>query len=276
MTHSLHTLSCRLSAILLVVCMAMTSRAQSDTIVGRHEVTNAQMVAIGATEILDTYLSPEKYSGTELRYLSHTTRVEADSRYTQQIIHQASLCNATDRSGDGSEVAGLYTFSYARHYNWQLMGGRLHVKAGGMADLNLGAIYNTRNQNNPAQMRLSMMVAPSAVAICPFRVKRLRCSARYELSVPLVGVMFSPNYGQSYYEIFSRGNYDHNVVPVTVFSAPSMRHLLTLDLKWKKTTYRLGYLGDFQQAEVNQLKQHVYTHAFMIGIVRHFKTIHIR
>ncbi len=276
MTHSLHTLSCRLSAILLVVCMAMSSRAQSDTIVGRHEVTNAQMVAIGATEILDTYLSPEKYSGIELRYLSHTTRVEAGNRYTQQIIHQASLCNATDRSGDGSEVAGLYTFSYARHYNWQLMGGRLHVKAGGLADLNLGAIYNTRNQNNPAQMRLSMMVAPSAVAICPFRIKRLRCSARYELSVPLVGVMFSPYYGQSYYEIFSRGNYDHNVVPVTVFSAPSMRHLLTLDLKWKKTTYRLGYLGDFQQAEVNHLKQHVYTHAFMIGIVRHFKTIHIR
>lgn len=266
----------RLSTVVLMVSVALSMAAQADTIPDRYEVTNVQMVAIGATEILDTYLSPEKYSGTEMRYISHTTRETPGSRYSQQIIHQANFADVTDRSGDGNEMSGLYTFSYALHYNWQLMGGKLQLKAGGMADLNMGVLYNTRNQNNPAQMRLSMMLAPSGVATYGFHVKRFKCSARYEISVPLAGVMFSPNYGQSYYEIFSRGNYDHNVVPVTIASAPSLRQMLSLDVTWKKTTLRVGYLGDFQQTDVNQIKQHVYTHAFMIGVVRHFKTLHIR
>ena len=39
---------------------------------------NALMLGVGYTDILDTYLSPEKYRGTDLRFLSHTRR-EKDS-----------------------------------------------------------------------------------------------------------------------------------------------------------------------------------------------------
>ena len=228
------------------------------------------MIGVGSVNILDTYLSPEKYSGTELRYISHTLRERNDSRWSRMIIHQGDMSYSKNRAGNGTYIAGDYTFSYGVHYNWNFFDGSLNIKAGAQADVSVGFLYNTRNSNNPAQARMSVNISPSAAATYRFRLWQRNYSLRYELSVPLIGMMFSPNYGQSYYEIFSRGNYDHNIVPTTIGSTPSLRQMLTFDFSLGRTTLRLGYLGDFRQAKVNNLKYHSYSNMLVIGIVRQF------
>ena len=233
------------------------------------------MLGIGYTNILDTYLSPEKYRGTDVRFISHTRRENDFARFVHQLLHEGNIAFADNRSGNANEMAGMYAFAYGVHYNWDLLDGRLNLMAGGQADIGVGFIYNTRNGNNPAQARLAVNIAPSAAATYRFRLGNVPLRARYEASVPLLGVMFSPNYGQSYYEIFSRGDYDHNVVPTTVASTPSLRQMLTVDFTLGKTTLRVGYLGDYRQAKVNNLKYHTYSNMFLIGFVRTFKLTNI-
>ena len=229
---------------------------------------DVKAVAIGQVNVLDTYLSPAEYTGTEIRYISHSTRrIPGGGPVSRQWVHQGSIADLEDRAGKGSEISGLYDLSFGLHYNWIPFANCL-LQVGGQFETGLGVTYNTRNTNNPAQMRLFANIAPSAIATHYFQAFPHRCNVRYEVAVPLVGLMFSPNYGQSYYEIFSLGNYDHNCVLTTVGNAPSLRHTLSFDVTFKSFILRVGYLGDYQQAKVNHLKQHFFTHALMIGFVK--------
>ena len=259
----------------LAACICTTMMAQADS-PPTKEVTHSEMVAIGSADLLDTYLSPEKYKGSEMRYISHTIRDIPGDRWQQQIIHQGSIAMADDRAEDGNLMGGLYTLDYALQRPLHPGDGRWELRVGGMANFNLGVLYNSRNQNNPAQLKLSMQLGPAAAITRAFRLFGKEWRARYEVELPLLGLMFSPNYGQSYYEIFTRGDYDHNAVVTTPFNAPSMRHAFTIDFPLWKVTWRVGYLGDYQQAEVNHLKQHAYTHALLLGWVKEFKVTRTR
>lgn len=242
----------------------------ADSVAARPQ-THAYMVGVGVANVLDTYISPEKYHGLSLRYISASTRwSRRHAHLTYHVTHQGEFDYTHNRADNNNEIGGLYNFQYAVHYNWRLAVGRIMLHAGGGLDVGLGFLYNTRNSNNPAQARLELNLSPSAGARYKFSLARHTCCLNYDVMLPLFGVMFSPNYGQSYYEIFSKGDYDHNVVPTTFVSKPSMRHMLSVDFPIGHTWMRVGYMGDYQQAHVNGLKMHNYAHMLVIGIVTHF------
>ena len=164
-------------------------------------------------------------------------------------------------------MGATYNLRYGWHYN--IDPKPLNIRVGLLADFVLGGLYNTRNSNNPAQMKLSLNIDPAVLATWRFRIKGKPFALRYEAAMPWIGVAFSPNYGQSYYEIFTRGNYDHNVVFVSPFSGVQLHQMLTVDFRLWRTTFTVGYLADYladiRQMRANSLKYHQYTHAFTIG-----------
>lgn len=246
---------------------------------------NAQshMIGVGPSRILDTYISQEKFSGVGITYLYIRAGKKPNKRWQNNIEHEVDLSKTRDRSHTTSMLEGNYNLYWGRVAS--LIGGAsqssltsrtsissqngFHLQAGMAANVNLGFLYDMSNSNNPAQARFALNLMPVGIATYGFNIKEQHFSLRYELNLPLVGLMFSPNYGQSYYEIFSRGNYDHNIVPTTFVSAPNFRQLFSLD--WQvseKWAVRVGYLGNYQQTAVNNLKSHIYTHRFVIGITK--------
>ena len=64
-----------------------------------------------------------------------------------------------------------------------------------------------------------------------------------------------------------------NICFTSLHNQPSMRQFLSLDFPIRKSYLRLEYVCDIQQAKVNHLKSHAWSHAFMIGFVRHFHSV---
>ena len=75
-------------------------------------------VSVAYTDILDTYLSQEKFTGTEISFLSQRTRMSDSSRVSRELIHHASVAMAGTRGNDHSLLSALYNLRFGWHYNW--------------------------------------------------------------------------------------------------------------------------------------------------------------
>lgn len=253
---------------LLLLVPSLSALAQEE---GR-EGTTFLMMGIGSSNQLDTYLSPMEYKGTQVSFLTGRERMTGEEGRTSfQSMLQGAFTSTKNPARTGTEWGGRLAYDAGWHHNWRLFRG-FSLKAGAQVGADLGFLYNNRNSNNPAQGRLSLDVAASAGASYAFHIGKLPLLARYQADLPVMGVMFSPQFGQSYYEL-SQGNRDHNVCFMQPGNALSLRQLLTVDLVFRRTTLRMGYLFDARQSHVNNIKVHDYSHSFMLGYVRYFRVL---
>lgn len=260
----------KLKLFTLFICLSscLYTTAQEGNANDRH-VVRTTMVGAGFANVFDTYLSPLEYKGAEVRFLLENMRMTRlmQGNVSAQHLFQVSFDYTKNPSKSVNSYSGLVNWSYALHYHKPCT-ERLKILFGPLIEVNGGVIYNQRNSNNPAQAKAYACLGGSAIAIYKFNIRQTPLTLRYQANLPLMGIMFSPEYGESYYEIFSLGNGGKNVLFTSLHNMPSLRQMLSLDIPVKNSTIRIGYLCDIQQSKVNHLKSHIYSHDFMIGIVR--------
>lgn len=232
-------------------------------------VTRATMYGVGFTNVFDTYLSPQEYTGIDFRVSRESMRMTKwmDGRLSLQSFFQADLGYTHNKVDNNNTFSALANWNYGLHYNFPIT-DNFKLLAGGLADLNGGFVYNLRNTNNPASARAYINLDASGMAIWNLRIKNYPLTLRYQVNLPLMGVMFSPHYGQSYYEIFSLGNGSGVVKFTSLHNQPSLRQMLTADFPVGRAKMRFAYVWDAQQSKVNDIKTHTYSHVFMVGFVK--------
>ena len=257
-----------LSIIILLLCL-LQANAQKDSIIAR-----STLYGIGSTNLLDTYLSPMEYTGAELRFLRENRRQSKwmDGKTYRQSIFQANVSMMENKTGTGSEFSFLANWNLAYHYRF-LRNNQWELLVGPNLDLNGGMIYNFRNSNNPVNVKAYTNLGASGMAIYRFHIKEYPFTLRYQLNIPLFGIMFSPEYGQPYYEMSLSKDFGNNICFTSLHNQPSFRQFLTLDIPIKQTNLRIGYVCDIQQAKVNHLKSHAWSHTFMLGFVKYFQSV---
>ena len=280
MKIQIKTLS-RCVSLALSVAFAAEAVGQTDSALVSAErpmvTQHSFVVGVGTSNILDTYLSPLEYKGTQFSLQRETFRMTnmAKGRIAAQSLFRLVGGLTDNRAETGNQLSTMLSYNIGWLYQFPVT-ERLKLYAGGLLDANLGAVYNTRGSNNPAQAKAFASITASGMATYRFRLAGIEFDARYQMFVPMVGVAFAPEYGQSYYEIFSLGNSEGTVHVTTPFTMPTMRHLLTLDFPVSSAVLRVGYMGNFDQTHISGLKWHSYSHSFVVGFVKTFQLMRSR
>lgn len=226
----------------------------------------------GYTNTIDTYLSPLRYGGPHMALLSECfSQTKCPSgRWFSQSLFALHGDYTTLNSGSGLTVGGMADYSYTYYYTFSL--GRNKKRAslyvGPQAQLRLGGIYNLRNSNNPAQLKLGVNLAASAMAKYAFTLWNTPMNIRLQADLPLLGTAFGPDYGQSYYEIFYLGQSKGCIHTTSLHNNLSLRTNLSYDLQLRPCTLRLTLANDLYQWTLGRQHYRMFTHSVMLGCVK--------
>ncbi len=262
--------------IIGLIGFSVTASAQTEPADGiPWSVNEGTLIGIGGYNLKDTYLSPSAdgvhYSGWGLRAINERMKMTrlADDNVSRQHLFSVDIAFADNPAGTASEFAVFGEYSLGYHYHFRLL-PNLKLLAGSAIHGMGGFIYNARNSNNPASAHLDIDLNASGMAIYNLKIKNYPLTFRYQLDIPFAGILFSPQMGQSYYEMFDQGNTSDIVRFNSFHNKFAMRNYLTVDFPVHNWTVRMGYLNSYYHTDVNNIQTRILSNTFMLGLVKEF------
>lgn len=242
-----------------------TATAQEETKPLRP-VTAAYTIEAGGSSIANTYLTPLKYAGwgTALQY----ERMQAMKQNPDRLVMRLTAGVRFDRVENEVKNAEMWhlkgNFSWGAAYRWRLP-HNITVGAGGSTALNIGALYAPRNGNNPVAIEAALTLNATGYAAWHVKLGRIPVTLRYQPTLPLTGVFFSPEYGELLYEVYL-GN-DKGLAHAAWWGNYfNLDNLLTADIHFGATCLRVGYHGEILSTKVNNITTRTITNAVVVGV----------
>ena len=237
-------------------------------------VYQSTMLGIGSASVYDSYLSPLVYKGSNYGLFHEQIKMTGllDGRVAAQHMFSFDFSTSMNESETASNYSGFIEYNYGLQYRFNPVVPRLQLFAGMQADGMLGFIYNSRNGNNPATGKFHANLNFSGMASYHFQIKSQPVKLRYQMIVPFAGLMFSPHYGQSYYEI-SLGVDDDLVHFASFHNQTSMRNILSVEFPFSSVMLRLSYVNSIYETDINSLQTRVHNNTFFVGFSKDFYSV---
>lgn len=211
--------------------------------------TNVLYALYGGQWMQDSYLSPLVYDGWQAGLGNewwNTFRKNDLWRHTGILQGYAGKVTQSSRHNEithfdiqaGWGAHRVWGFDTGRPKGTD--GSRVEVYAGPFAELDFMAKELARNVNKPYSFDMGADVDLMIGANYSFRYKKTAYRLVYEGRINGLGVMWLPDYWQSYYETTEKVNLGGSVA----FSHPGNRQFvhqqLSMDFQFKRSTWRLG------------------------------------
>ncbi len=232
---------------------------------------NTVLFGFGRSNVYDTYLSPIEYTGPEMTISVDTERrLKRNPHICFHTFNDIRIGYTENPAQTANEVDGGLSHDFGWSYRWGedpdcRLPRNLSLGAGLTAGAAVAGTYNDQNGNNPAQGRASLRLCAMFLGNYTLHVRRQQLVFNYTARMPLFGAMFSPDYGQSYYNLFAQGNWDGNILATHPGNALTLYQRFTVSLKMKKRMLTVGYESQLEQAKPKNLRQHHYHRGVVIG-----------
>lgn len=238
-----------------------------------YSINEGTLIGVGGTNIRNTYFSNSqtKYNGLGLRMLNERMKLKSIANHaisSQRMLH-IEVSTTQNAAGSVNVLSGFIDYSYGIHYRFHPQ-ENLKILTGTSVRGLLGGMYNTQAANNTTTLHIDLDMNLSAAAIYTLRWKNYPLIFRYQIDVPFIGALFSPKYGQSYYEIFGLKNTSGIISFSSFHNKFAMRNYLTVDLPVGNLIVRTGYLNNTYYSHINDINVHNVSHNFMLGLVKEF------
>ena len=236
-----------------------------------RSINEGTMLGVGGYKMKDEYLSPEKYGGLGFRFMNERMRLtkSSENKISRQNIVNVEISSAINGAENANFLSAFADYSLGYHYRF-LPDPYFKILVGGSLRGMLGMVYNTRNGNNPMTIHADIDINFSLIAIYEFNIKKHNLAIRYQFETPFAGILFSPVYDQSYYEIFSLGNTAEIFNFNSFHNKFAMRNYLTLDFPIGGMTARVGYFGSTYSTDIHEIDRYIVSHNLIIGFVKEF------
>jgi hypothetical protein len=230
---------------------------------------NRYAINIGEMAITDHYLSNQEYKGLSLGLDAyHTAYYNGSDSCVSWLVYDhwryGRLINAS-YSAMIQYIGG--NAGFASYYNWHPTTG-LKLMAGGAIDI-YGAFKNqSRNVNNPASGDIQINLMASVAAQYKLTWNKWALSFDYMASTPLIGGMFVPEMGQSYYEIYLNLPQSLNdVIHFTSFhNRQGIKGNLSINFVLPTVTLSVGMTHNHQWWQANHMNFYLKEFSGQVGI----------
>ena len=192
--------------------------------------------------LTDPYLSPLTYTGNGVQFEHESrrfftvtgTNISMQSKFQ---LEGGILLNPPQTS---SMTYLAMDYSWGMHYHFRPMKG-LKLLVGGTWDAGVGYKDVPRNVNNPGNIDLATNLNLSGIALYDIPLSRRTLRLQLAVETPLIGWMYVPLAGASYYEMFSLGNLSGISHFSSVFNKRGINPKLTVDVPFKQSVWRVGF-----------------------------------
>lgn len=252
--------------IVLLIHIVELVWPQADTT--KHYLLTTKVVSYGIStpHILDPYLSPMTYSGTGIKYETNSSKYLSSKKtdYSTQgkLVISANLLQNPSQSGE-MQLLGVKS-AWGINYHIPIK-SKIRILVGGLWDVDFGFKNVPRNQNNPINVDLATNINLAGSMLYDLNFLQRKFCFRMVLSSPILGYMFVPQAGTSYYNMFSIGNMANTFHLSSFHNKQGLYQSYSVDVPMNKITWRLGVNVQQLKYTANKLVFVQDDLSFMIG-----------